>query len=373
MRLLLVYGYEPSGHASAARALEAACRLKGIDAICVNISDYHSILGPAIARTYLQLIQRLPGLWTALYDSDWVAQIAQHWQKLYLGLQGGRLAAKLSELAPDLIVCTHAPPLAVLGLEKEKGRFSWPLAAVITDFEVHGYWTAPKADIYLAASQRTARRVVERGIEAERVRVTGIPINPAFEELPGRDAARKRLNLPLDRPLILVCGGSRGLGQLEEMSRALLEGLANISVAVVCGDNRTLLRSMREGFPAQRRLEIFGCVAPAKMRELMCAADLLVGKAGGLTTAEALAIGLPLLYFEPIPGQESRNADFLCSEGAAALAPDLESLARLAGEIISTGRRAEMSRKAKALGHPDSARRALDEILALVPESSHQP
>lgn len=49
----------------------------------------------------------------------------------------------------------------------------------------------------------------------------------------------------------------------------------------------------------------------------MAAADLMIGKPGGLTTSEALARGLPMVIINPIPGQEERNADHLLEWGCA--------------------------------------------------------
>jgi processive 1,2-diacylglycerol beta-glucosyltransferase len=60
------------------------------------------------------------------------------------------------------------------------------------------------------------------------------------------------------------------------------------------------------------------------MDKYMAAADFMVGKAGGLTTSEALARGLPMALIEPIPGQEERNADHLLEAGrrfAATICP----------------------------------------------------
>ena len=43
----------------------------------------------------------------------------------------------------------------------------------------------------------------------------------------------------------------------------------------------------------------------------MCVADIVLSKPGGLTTSEVLARGAAMAIINPIPGQESRNSDFL--------------------------------------------------------------
>ena len=71
------------------------------------------------------------------------------------------------------------------------------------------------------------------------------------------------------------------------------------------------------------------------MDELMTAADLFVGKPGGLTTSEALAKGLPMIVINPIPGQEERNSDHLLEEGIALRCNNLPALAFKIDRLIS--------------------------------------
>lgn len=367
MRILLVYGHEPSGHASAAHALETCALDEGLEPVCVNISDYHSILGPAIAKTYLQLIQRWPGLWTALYDNHLVATVAQNWQKLYIGLQGSKLKSKLEEIGPNIIVCTHAPPLAALALEKANVGFDWPLVAVITDFSAHSYWLAPKADLYLVPSKAAYQSLIDRGIDSRRVRDTGIPIHPVFCEPVDKAAARKKLGLPSYAPVILITGGSRGLGQIAGAAKSLLEDIKEATIVVVCGSNQELYDELKTGTEAKSRLSVYGSLSAPRIKELMGACDLLIGKAGGLTIAESLAMGLPMIFLDPIPGQESRNVEFILANGAAAQARNLEELAGLTRSLLAPERLKLMRQKAKNLGRPNSARQALEAMLSICP------
>jgi processive 1,2-diacylglycerol beta-glucosyltransferase len=97
----------------------------------------------------------------------------------------------------------------------------------------------------------------------------------------------------------------------------------------------------------------------------MAAADLLVSKPGGLTTSEALARGTPMVVVNPIPGQESRNSDFLLENAAAVKVNNVATLPyKLNQLLITPGRLAELTANAKRLGRPqaafDVARAALD-------------
>jgi processive 1,2-diacylglycerol beta-glucosyltransferase len=88
----------------------------------------------------------------------------------------------------------------------------------------------------------------------------------------------------------------------------------------------------------------------------MAAADLLVGKPGGLTTSEALARGLALVVVNPIPGQEERNADHLLEQGAAIRCNNLPVIAWKIDRLLDDpARLSQMQERARGLGRPGAA------------------
>lgn len=367
MRILFVYGFEPSGHSSAARALEERARALGHDTVRVNVSAHHPLAGPAIARLYMAVIQRFPRIWRFLYDNETLPKIAQHWRRVYLMLNGRSLKATLQRLSPDVIVCTHAPPMGALALEKDRGDLGVPLVGVVTDMRVHSYWVRPGADLYLVPNPDAAAQLVDSGVPKDRVRDTGIPIHPTFSAPIEKAAARGRLGLPQGGPVLLLSGGSRGLGHIGAMTEALLAALPTARVLVVTGTNAALFRYLRARYRQERRVWVYPSLEPERVKELMCAADLFVGKAGGLTISECLALGLPMLLFGPLPGQETHNVEYLVSRGAAGTARGVEELGARAAELAQPDRLAKLSAAARALGRPkaseDGVRAILDAAL----------
>jgi processive 1,2-diacylglycerol beta-glucosyltransferase len=103
------------------------------------------------------------------------------------------------------------------------------------------------------------------------------------------------------------------------------------------------------------------------MDEWMAAADLLVGKAGGLTVSEALARGLPMAIIQPIPGQEERNADHLLERGAAIRCNNLPAAAwKIARLLDDPARLAQMGVAARAMARPHAASEIAADALALL-------
>jgi processive 1,2-diacylglycerol beta-glucosyltransferase len=103
------------------------------------------------------------------------------------------------------------------------------------------------------------------------------------------------------------------------------------------------------------------------MDKYMAAADLLVGKAGGLTTSEALARALPMALIEPIPGQEERNADHLLEAGAAIRCNNLPAAAwKIAGLLGDPARIGRMREAARTMGKPGAAAAIAEDALRLI-------
>jgi processive 1,2-diacylglycerol beta-glucosyltransferase len=103
------------------------------------------------------------------------------------------------------------------------------------------------------------------------------------------------------------------------------------------------------------------------MDEYLAAADLLIGKAGGLTTSEALARALPMVLIEPIPGQEERNADHLLEAGAAIRCNNLPAAAWKIASLLDDAERLQaMSEAARAMARPHAARAIVEDALGLI-------
>lgn len=153
---------------------------------------------------------------------------------------------------------------------------------------------------------------------------------------------------------------------MPEIVQALLGRLPQSQILAVCGSNEDHLKILRDRHKGDQRVKVYGAIEAQVIKELMCASDLLVGKAGGLTIAEATALGLPLVVYEAIPGQEERNADYLVRHGAGVKAESLEELPEVVAGLLP-GDLEALRRGARTLGRPDAAERALDVVRRLVP------
>lgn len=368
-RVAFYYSYEPSGHAQAAAALESCGKESfGWETARLNLtSDVHPFLGPMVSRAYLELTQKTPALWDYLYDNQAVAGALQELRHLLSAIHRMKLRARTRELKPDAIVCTHALPCATLSMEKKAGRLDAPIIACITDYGIHAYWLLEPeyVDLFLVPTQEVASELERRGVSAQRIAVTGIPVDPRYARVPSKEEARSSLGLQASEPVLLLAGGSHGLGPLRDIAATLLEKAPRATLFVVCGKNPGLFESLKEKYGSHPRVRLEAYVR--NMPELMAAADLLIGKPGGVTSSEAMVVGLPFLAFEPIPGQEERNAKYLSGRGGCLQVQDLEELGARARDLLERPQELQGLRlKAKAVGRPDSARIACEKIQGLL-------
>lgn len=293
-----------------------------------------------------------------------------------------RLVASPEVRQADLIITTHFLTARVLSHLRGRGELQAPLVVVVTDQYPHAVWRVRHADLLCVASASAREVMVRDGIPPERVAVTGIPIDSRFHEPMSREEARSRHQLPQHRPVILLSGGGLGLGGIDKALDALMARPGRHHVVVVCGKNTRLHKRLTarygRGVPASEPSEpqrptvtILGHTS--RMHELMAAADLLLGKPGGLTTSEAAARGLPMVLLRPLPGQEQHNAAVLTAAGVARLCENPHAAGELAASLVDDPAAMAAMRSAArrfAPAHPTAA--VVQRALALVCPSGEQ-
>jgi processive 1,2-diacylglycerol beta-glucosyltransferase len=193
--------------------------------------------------------------------------------------------------------------------------------------------------------------------------VTGIPVHPDFGRARPQREARAALGLDPGRTTILVVAGGFGVGPIEAVVREVCGVSHPVQVVAICGKNARLEARLRETPPAGAPLTVVGFTR--EMAAWMAAADLFVGKAGGLSSAEALARGLALVIVNPIPGQEERNADHFLEEGVAIRCNNLPALGyKIETLLADPGRLGRMAAQARRLGRPGAAAEIVSIVLA---------
>jgi 1,2-diacylglycerol 3-beta-galactosyltransferase len=364
MRKILILTADAGfGHRSAANAVEMALQ-QAYPAECTVeiVNALEDRRAPALLRDsqtdYDRIVREAPRLYKLGYEaSDAVVPNAIVESALTIMLYEV-MHDILHRSQPDAVVITYPlyqAPLQALFTMQGKAL---PILVTVTDLaNVHRMWFNSHVDMCLVGSEKVRSQALAAGIAADKVRVTGIPVNPAFGQSTGTvNELRTGLGWQINRTTLLVVG-SRRVGNLPAILHALNHSGLPIQLVLVAGGDDELYRQFSETewhVPAT----IYGFVD--NMPTLMHASDCIVSKAGGLIVTESLACGLPMLLVDVIPGQETGNAEYVTSNGAGEIARDglsglevmchwLERDAALLAECTANARR---------LGKPDAALKA---------------
>ena len=357
-RVLILSASVGSGHVKAADALARAMRARSdVDEVLSDDSlDHTNVLHKQFYSTlYKKLSAMLPeflGWWYETSDDPWVADKG----RLLIDLpQALPLINLVREFKPDVILCTHFMPAGVISWLIANGTLEARLGVVITDFHFHAFWITRAFNWYFVAQEDDKIHMEALGLPADRIEVTGIPVEPEFGAPVDVNAVLERHGLQPGRPTLLVAGGALGMSPATAVVRQLLQLDRDFQAIIVCGKNEEMLNEivdLLKDRPADFR--VFGYTK--EMSDFMSVATILLSKPGGMTTAEAVACGLPMMILDPIGGQEERNADVLLEAGAAVKCTEVTLVAHKLRRLLDDPERLrQMSRNARSLGHPNAA------------------
>jgi processive 1,2-diacylglycerol beta-glucosyltransferase len=352
------------GHTAAADAVRAELAVRGIPGETVDSYRYAaSFFSKVVSDGYIGMVRTVPHVYGYIYDRAERVRQAGGFRVWAAEFTARNLQALITQMQPSVVVCTHAFSCNAMSAYKRLYNPALPVVGVITDFVVHPFWIYTNVDAYAVATPEMRGALIERGIEPERFRVDGIPVDMRFADRSrSRDAIRRQLELPLDRPVVLVMGGGLGLGPVSTTIRALARLGPDLTVVVIGGRNARLQRTVRDAaraYPYETR--ILGFVD--NVVDYMLASDVLLTKPGGLTTSEALSAELPMILVTPLPGQEERNASYLAQCGAALRPPKHADIAAAVSAVLHDPARAARLRNAAArLRTPNAAATIADRI-----------
>ncbi len=374
-RILVLSASVGAGHLRAAQAVELALRqtvpeatVRNLDVLGLTNAAFRRVYGQA----YLDLVNRAPHVLGYFYDlldrpSRSGRNRGDRLRRAVQNLNLKKFIRLLLEEPCDLVINTHFLPAEIIAMLRRKEKLQVRQVTATTDFETHRLWVNEPCDRYFTATEEGALYLRSWGVPADvDVVPTGIPIHPVFSEAKDRAACRARFGLDADRPVLLQLAGGFGVGPIEKLYRALLDVEVPCQLVAVTGRNEKVRQQLQAvPCPDRHRVQVMGFTD--QIDELMGAADLVVSKPGGLTTSETLARGAAMVIVNPIPGQESRNSDFLLENGAAIKANNLATLGHKVTRLLKDGGRLEaLKANARRLSRPRAAFEVVERSLELL-------
>ena len=321
---------------------------------------------------------------------NWVLRNKQGWMKyLYWAINRFRPETReffqrrcigfcrdaFEKWCPHIVVSVHPLTQHIFGriLRELNLQEQIPLVTVVTD-PCYGFWKGWACDdvsLYLVANDDARQQLLDYGVAAEKIKISGLPLHPKFKEVTEADAqnARRAYGLDPDKFTVFVNAGWIGGGNIPAIFRELVRGELDVQAIFLAGKNEDLRREAEEIAKSARfPVKVIGY--SDEIEKLMHSANVMVSKLGGLTTFEALACRLPIIadtITPPMP-QEAGTVKLIAKRGAGILLERASDIVPMIQSLTGDSLRyRDMKAATASLTIPNSTEQIVREITALLP------
>lgn len=352
-KVLIMSASTGGGHNRAAMAIKEELMNKSIDGITIDCEIIDSLkivngtMDKLISRGYEKSAKYTPKAWGGVYKLTETSIVAKNEFKdnPLTSLMSKKLKKLVENKKPDLIIGTHPFPMIALSTLKKQSQLYAnlepntfteslykyykeyykdlsipPLITILTDYTTHSAYIQNEIDYYIAGHEYVKELLIEDGIDKEKIKVFGIPVEKSFLSHRDRESVLSELNLDSDKFTVLLMGGSFGAGSIKDTLSELIAIDRDFQIIVITGRNKSLKEKLEKTLATaegdiDKKISVLGFTD--KMNDLLASVDILVSKPGGLTTTESLLKEVPMIVPYFIPGQEEENLDFLSNCGAS--------------------------------------------------------
>ena len=380
-KVLIMSASTGGGHNRAARAIKEELESRTIDNMSIECEIVDSLklvnntMDKVISRGYEKSALYTPKAYGSVYrfSETTIASKNEFKTNPLTSLMARKFKHLLNESTPDLIIGTHPFPMIALSTLKKNNNIHSlsrsesfykstkvdipPLISVLTDYTTHSTWIQNEIDYYIVGHEYVKELLVYEGVDSEKVKAFGIPVEKSFLSHRDRETVLTELGLSPEKLTVLLMGGSFGAGNIKETLEDLIAIDRDFQILVITGRNEHLkdkLSKMLDSTIHNKNICLLGYTN--KMNDILASIDVLISKPGGLTTTEALLNDVPMIVPYFIPGQEEENLDFLTNCGAALRTTKKYSLPVLLKVLIDDPSRLDNLRKnIKSIRKFDSA------------------
>ena len=363
-KILIFYGSYGGGHLAAAKTIRAYLEENYKNQIEIEMIDcieyINKVINKVSTEAYKELAKKAPWVWKQVYTNSQhgaLSRISTTTNKL----MSLKLNTLLQEVKPDLIISTHPFSTQMCAILKEKGKINCRLATIMTDYHTHDQWLVAYkyVDYFFVANQQMKTDMIMKGINSQKIFVTGIPVSERFLKKYNKDEICKELGLsPNKQTMLFFAGGEFGLGRNSTYMtlKVLIRLFKDLQVIAISGKNKKMnkkFNNLVKVTKSEDRIKIFEFTD--KIPEIMSISSAVITKAGGLTITESLVSGLPIAIINPIPGQEVENTQYLVDNGVAVWIKKDYSVARALKNLYKNqDLLKDMANKSKQMSKPNA-------------------
>lgn len=343
MKILLLSCSTGEGHNHCALAVKEVLDARGHETSFLDMLHMFGAPGPLSFDKILNRIStKAPDVFGVMYHAGAMYSATGVTSPVYMAniRHARQLNAFIRDNCYDAVVCSHLFPMETLTFLRRWERCDVKCCGILSDYTCIPFLAETDLDAYFLPHSEVRELCIQAGMPAEKLIVTGMPVAARFLAPMDKAAARAALGLPADKKIYLIMTGGIGCGDAVSLCDAIRR----------VPDENALLCVLTVPFTDQ---------VPAYMH----AADVLLSKAGGISSSEAAMLGVPLVHTMAIPGVETENAAFFARHGLSFFARNVDEAARFADRLIYDPACAERMLAAQAAWLP---RNGAEQIAAAI-------
>lgn len=347
MKVLIATCSTGEGHNGAARAIAGYLNSLNINCEICDPLDFKSERAAArAAKIYARTIKYAPALFGTvyslgkLYDSlplttPVYRANASYADKFYAHIVNGGF---------DCVICTHLFAMQALTAVNRKFGCHIPCYGILTDYVAIPFYRETELDGYFVSHEQVREQLVKKGLPQDRIYCSGIPVSVGISACGGRHEARNRLGIPQEKRIISVLSGGTGCGKILKLCDRLLKTFGGqAEIYAFPAKNKRLFDKLSKKFAAYENVKIVPFTTDLPL--YIASSDVVLTKAGGLSSTEIAAARVPMIHVKSIYGCETANRKYFAENGAAAYCPAVKDAVKQAAKLISDPSAAQIMRE----------------------------
>lgn len=304
-RILVMSTPIGSGHVVAAEALIKEFEKYNVTVKHISVFDFiPQFVATVFLKLYLLSLQISPKIYAGLYkwgNKKEQSTVTRDYLNAYLAKKAKNI---ICAWQPDVLVATHATAAGIFAVLKKRKFLNVPLNGVVTDYIMHNWWYYPEVDNYYTPDIELQLQLQKN----QKLYKLGIPLRIDFtaEKKQPQKKLREKWQITANTPICLLLGGGEGLLPMLEIIK-ILSAANKITFVTVTGKNNSLYKQINDLNCA----DIYNYGFVENIAELIEIADVVISKAGGISSTEIISRKVPYIIYMPLPGQEKNNAHYL--------------------------------------------------------------
>lgn len=325
------------GHNSAAGAISARLNSMEVPNEIVDVLCFRSQKArKLIEGGYNMLIRKMPSVFGlmyhlgGIYDAMRLPSPIYSWNAKY----ADALDAYIRNHGYTHVICTHLFAMEAMTAVRRKYNPQIKSYGVLTDYTTVPFYKDTELDGYFVPNETVGSQLIKKGIPADKIIPTGIPVHPKFNIAYSKQEAREKLNLPTDKKIVAVMTGGAGCGKIGKLCKKFDKVLDESHLVIVfVGRNEKLKASLDKAFAGNAKF--MTAAFTSEINVYLKAADIAISKAGGLSSTEIAVSNVPLVHLKAVSGLEPKNSKFFSMHGLSLRANSLNQAIKKTVYLLS--------------------------------------